>query len=353
MHERDARETEDQRTVNSGSESVPPHDLTAEHGDARESDARESDARESAFRQALASAESRAAQPPLHPVAFGFLLVLLTFVGYQLLGGLLTYLLFGVDTASNVAGVRAVTVLSQLLFLMLPAVALIRFMGWDLRAALRLRMPRLRPLLAVVVSVIALQFVVQAWVELQQHVMREYLLPDALLPILDLFEELLEELYGTLLAMHTPLEALTVWVVIALTPAFCEEILFRGAVQYSFEKKMRLRWAFLLSGAIFSFFHLNPVTFIPLTLLGAYFSVLTWRGDSLGYAFAAHATNNTIAVVALFFFRSENLLPVDATSGAPSPGMYAASGSIALVLCAVCVWYFWTVTAPRKAESQS
>ena len=79
--------------------------------------------------------------------------------------------------------------------------------------------------------------------------------------------------------MHTPIEALTVWMVVALTPAICEEVLFRGTVQHAFEKKMRLRWAFLLTGAIFSFFHLNPVTFIPLALLGTYFSVLTWRGD--------------------------------------------------------------------------
>lgn len=290
--------------------------------------------------------------PPLHPVAFAFLLVLVTFVGYQLLGGVITYLLFGLDTASNVAGVRAVTVVSQLLFLMLPAALLLRYMGWNLREALRLRMPRLMPLLVVVVSVVALQFVVQAWVELQQHVVRRYLLPDALLPILDMFEEMIQELYGTLLAMHTPAEAITVWFVIALTPALCEEVLFRGAVQYSFEKKMRLRWSFLLSGAIFSFFHLNPVTFIPLALLGVYFSVITWRGDSLGYAVAAHATNNTIAVVAMYFFQSENLLPVEAASGAPSLGMYAASGSIALTVFAVCVWYFWTLTAPRAAEAQ-
>lgn len=308
--------------------------------------------REAVLRQAIDNWEQRISRPPLHPVAFAFLLVLVTFVGYQVFGGVITYLLFGLDTASNVVGVRAITVVSQLLFLMLPAALLLRYMGWNLREALRLRMPRLMPLLVVVVSVVALQFVVQAWVELQQHVMRQYLLPDALLPILDLFEEMIQEMYGTLLAMHSPAEAIAVWAVIALTPALCEEVLFRGAVQYSFEKKMRLRWSFLLSGAIFSFFHLNPVTFIPLALLGVYFSVLTWRGESLGYAVAAHATNNTIAVVAMYFFQSENLLPVDAASGAPSLGMYAASGSIALTVFAVCVWYFWTLTAPRTAEAQ-
>ncbi|MBR9975380.1 MAG: CPBP family intramembrane metalloprotease [Bacteroidetes bacterium] len=309
--------------------------------------------REAALQEALEVAERRDFTPPLHPVGFAFLLVLVVFVSYQVLGGVITYLLFGLETSENIAGVRVVTVISQLLFLALPAVLLLRFMGWELREALRLRLPRLLPLLVTVVSVIALQFVVQAWVELQDYALRRWLLPDFLLPLLDTFEELLEELYGQLLAMHTPAEALTVWVVVALTPAFCEEVLFRGAVQWSFEKKMRLRWAFLLSGAIFSFFHLNPVTFIPLAMLGVYFSVITWRGNSLWYAVVAHATNNTIAVVALYIFQSENLLPVDAASGEPSLGVYAASGSIALTVFAVCVWYFWILTATRPPAGEA
>ncbi len=289
--------------------------------------------------------------PLLHPVGFAFLLVLVTFVAYQMLGGIITYLLFGLETSQNIAGVRVVTVVSQLLFLMLPAVLLLRFQGWKLREALRLNLPKLLPLLVVVVSVVALQFVVQAWVELQQYVMREYLLPEFLLPVLDTFEKLLEELYGQLLAMHTPIEAITVWIVVALTPALCEEVLFRGAVQYSFEKKMRLRWSFLLSGAIFSFFHLNPVTFIPLALLGVYFSVISWRGNSLGYAVAAHATNNTIAVVALYVFKSENLLPADGAGGDPSLATYAVTGSLALLVFAACFAYFWMLTRPESVEA--
>lgn len=301
--------------------------------------------------------------PLFHPVAFAFLLVMVTFVAYQIMGGLLTYLLFGLDTGQHVAGVRVVTVVSQLLFLMLPAVLLLRLQNWKLREVLRLNMPKLLPLLVVVLSVVALQFVVQAWVEIQQFVMREYLLPDFLISVLDTFEKLLEELYGQLLAMHTPIEALSVWIVVALTPALCEEVLFRGAVQFSFEKKMRLRWAFLLSGGIFSFFHLNPVTFIPLAFLGTYFSVITWRGNSLGYAIAAHATNNTMAVVAMYFFNSETLLPTEAVNGDssvvthtassdPSLAMYALSGLIALFVFAACVAYFWKLTRPEALESE-
>ncbi|MFZ1729126.1 MAG: CPBP family intramembrane glutamic endopeptidase [Bacteroidota bacterium] len=288
--------------------------------------------------------------PLLHPVGFALLLVVATFVAYQIMGGIITYLLFGLDTGKHVVGVRVVTVVSQLLFLMLPAVLLLRFQGWKVREVLRLNMPKLQPLLVVVVSVIALQFVVQAWVEVQQFVMREYLLPDFMIPILDAFEKLLEELYGQLLAMHSPFEAIGVWIVVALTPALCEEVLFRGAVQFSFEKKMRLRWAFLFSGAIFSFFHLNPVTFIPLALLGTYFSVITWRGNSLVYAIAAHATNNTIAVVAIYFFKSENLLPAESTGGDPSLSTYALSGAVALAVFAACVVYFWKLTRPESSD---
>lgn len=283
-----------------------------------------------------------------HPVGLGLILVVITFFAYQLFGGIITFLLFGLDTTEHIAGVRAVTVISQVLFLVVPAIVYLRLLGWKPAEALRLRMPRLLPLLMVVVSMVALQFAMQSYMEFQQHLLRQYLLPDALLPLLDAFEDLLEELYGKLLAMHTPMEALAVWLVVAVTPAICEEILFRGAVQRSFEKKLRLRWAFLLSGVIFSLFHLNPITFIPLALLGVYFSVIVWRGGSLAYAVIGHGVNNSIAVIAVYFFQSEHVLPADAATGTTSLPMYATSGVVALLVFVAAFSYFWILTRSTR-----
>ncbi len=290
--------------------------------------------------------------PPLiGPVVFGFLVLAVAFFAYQILGGLISFLLFGLGAEGDIQGMRVVTVISQLLFLVLPALLLLGLQRWKVRDVLRLKMPRLLPLLSVIVAVIAMQYVVQAYVEVQQHVLRNYLLPDSLLPLLDEFEQLLEELYGKLLAMRSPTEALFVWVVVALTPGFCEEVLFRGTVQYSFERGMRVRWALLLNGVIFSLFHLNPVTFVPLTMLGVFFAVITWRSGSIGYAVVAHITNNTLAVVALYVFQSDTLLPAESAGATPSAGVLLISGGIGLLVFAASVALFWVLTADRETET--
>lgn len=300
--------------------------------------------------ETMYTAPVAANRPLLPPVLFGFVLLAVVFVAYQLLGGLITFLLFGFGSDEHVQGMRLVTMISQVAFLLLPAVFLLRLQGWDYRNVLRLRMPRLLPLLLVVVGVVSLQFVVQTYMELQQHVLRQYILPESVLPLLDKFEELIQEMYGTLLAMHSPIEALFVWLVIAVTPGICEEVLFRGSVQWSFEKGMRLRWAVLLNGAIFSMFHLNPITFIPLAMLGTYFAVITWRGGSLGYSVAGHIVNNSIAVLALYVFESDSLLPTEGASATPSVIALAVSGIVALAVFLTSLAYFWKLTAQRDAN---
>lgn len=298
----------------------------------------------------FSSLESR---PLLGPVVFGFLVLAVAFFAYQILGGLISFLLFGLSAEGDIQGMRVVTVISQLLFLVLPAVLLLRLQRWNLRDVFRLKMPRLLPLLSVIVAVIAMQYVVQAYVEVQQYVLRHYLLPDFLLPLLDEFEQLIEELYGKLLVMRSPAEALFVWVVVALTPGFCEEVLFRGTVQYSFERGMRVRWALLLNGLIFSLFHLNPVTFVPLAMLGVFFAVITWRSGSIGYAVVAHITNNTLAVVALYVFQSDTLLPAESAGATPSAGVLLISGGIGLLVFAASMSLFWVLTERRKTESMN
>ncbi|PLX28442.1 MAG: hypothetical protein C0600_09700 [Ignavibacteria bacterium] len=291
-------------------------------------------------------------QPFLGPVLFGFVVLIVAFVAYQIFGGLITYLLFGFGSDEQVQGMRAITVVSQLLFLLVPSVILLKLQPWKVKDVLRLHAPKVLPLLLVIVSVIALQFVVQSYMEAQQYVLRNYLLPDALLPLLDTFEDLIEELYGTLLAMNSFPEFIFVWVVVAVTPGICEEVLFRGTVQYSFERGMRLRWTFLLTGAIFSMFHLNPITFIPLAALGVFFAVITWRGNSLYYAVVGHVTNNTLAVVAMYAFESDSLLPAEGAEAVPSAAVLAISGVIGLLVFIASLAMFWSLTRPTDTRNE-
>lgn len=86
-------------------------------------------------------------------------------------------------------------------------------------------------------------------------------------------------------------------VVLAVTPAFCEELLFRGYVQRQLERGTGAAWGILLSGLFFGFYHLRLTQVIPLSVLGVYLAYLVWRTGSLWPAILVHFLNNAMAVL--------------------------------------------------------
>jgi membrane protease YdiL (CAAX protease family) len=84
---------------------------------------------------------------------------------------------------------------------------------------------------------------------------------------------------------------------LALTPAICEEILFRGYIQRQAERSLGAWGGILFSGIIFGFYHLRLTQAIPLSLLGIYMAWLTWQTRSLWPAILVHFINNTFAAV--------------------------------------------------------
>jgi membrane protease YdiL (CAAX protease family) len=89
---------------------------------------------------------------------------------------------------------------------------------------------------------------------------------------------------------------------IALAPAICEELLFRGYIQRQFERSVGIDWSIALSGILFGVYHLQPTKVLPLALLGCYFAFLTWRSGSLLPAMVAHFCQNALAIVATHVF---------------------------------------------------
>lgn len=85
--------------------------------------------------------------------------------------------------------------------------------------------------------------------------------------------------------------------VIALLPAIAEELLFRGAVQRSFNRMFNNpHVAIWLAAFIFSAIHVQFFGFFPRMLLGAAFGyIYLWTG-SIWYAMFAHFLNNAAAV---------------------------------------------------------
>ena len=84
---------------------------------------------------------------------------------------------------------------------------------------------------------------------------------------------------------------------IALVPAFCEELLFRGYVLRAFEKSWGPVLAIFISGLIFGFFHIQLGNVLPLTALGVILALMTWLSGTIWPAILAHFINNGAAVL--------------------------------------------------------
>ncbi|OLD78230.1 MAG: hypothetical protein AUI33_03720 [Ignavibacteria bacterium 13_1_40CM_2_61_4] len=277
----------------------------------------------------------------ISPLLFGFLSLVVVFVTYQIIGGVLTYLFFGLKpVAGQATAYRMATALGELLLILVPTLILVRYAALSPRSFLRLRIPDFRTLILPLVGVFALQEMLQVYLVFQERIP----LPEPLQKISQEFKQLFEEAYKLLASSSSVPELLWVILVIALIPALAEEFLFRGLVQRCFEKGLGPAWAIVLTGIIFGLYHLNPFSFVPLAVIGMYLGFLAYRSNSLWTSVAAHFYNNAIACVATFFHMDEDSLVV----GNPeklSPGFLLAVFWFFGVVFLIATYYFLRITA--------
>lgn len=108
-------------------------------------------------------------------------------------------------------------------------------------------------------------------------------------------KEVLEQLRKTLLpddGRGLPLNLLLV----ALTPAVCEEALFRGPILRGLRSRLPTAAAALITGLLFGLFHLDAWRLLPTTLLGVLLSLVALWGGSIVPAMLAHLANNGILI---------------------------------------------------------
>ena len=109
-----------------------------------------------------------------------------------------------------------------------------------------------------------------------------------------------------------------------LVPAFCEEIMFRGAFLGSLR-----RWnaipACVTSGVVFALFHGSVIRFLPVAILGTVLALIVWRTNNLWLSMAGHALHNT-AILAV--------LSMGGGGGTASPALIAAMGTVGAALLA-------------------
>lgn len=224
---------------------------------------------------ALYAAMQESPSPKLFllPVRYAFLL---------LFGLLAFYIAFSLLLQAAIPSFTLASIfLSQILCFLVP-ILLLSSLQPPLSQWSVWKRPKLLEILGTLAATFCVVWLIGWWISLQDRI---WPLPREI----QLF-------YENLAKTTTAKEMVLKGVVLSITPAFCEEILFRGVFQPSIRQKWGKTWGVLITGFAFAIAHTNPWHFHLYWLLGSFLSLLLeWRG-SLWLPILAHFLNNWITL---------------------------------------------------------
>jgi sodium transport system permease protein len=160
-------------------------------------------------------------------------------------------------------------------FFLLPVLAAALLLRLDLRETFSLRAPLVVPLIAAAVLGLT------AWMFASGILLRIAPPPESLVRALERMIRLTDE--------GAPLWV--IWLVVAVTPAICEEALFRGFILNGL-RPMGAVPAIGISALLFGIAHASIYRLLPTFFLGLVFGLVVWRTGSLLCSMVAHALNN-------------------------------------------------------------
>jgi membrane protease YdiL (CAAX protease family) len=119
---------------------------------------------------------------------------------------------------------------------------------------------------------------------------------DRLIQIIIPMPEFLEELLKVMIAQNT-----LDWVLLILgtvvIASIVEEIIFRGFLQVTLERKGDVTRAVILSSLSWALIHANPFWAVQIFVMGIIIGFLAWRTDSVIPGIIAHGLNNLASLI--------------------------------------------------------
>lgn len=208
-----------------------------------------------------------------------------------LLGIVLLLLLMGsLALARTDPSLLVILHVTQWGFFLLPAAAMIAWLRLDWRTALALRRPPAWSVVAAASLGAGLWYLAS--------LISAALSSDALpVPTPDM--EALQEALITFGA--EPGTAVLLFAGIALAPAICEEVLFRGVVLHAFAHRWSNRTAVIASATLFALYHLNPLQMPTTFAVGLVMGHLVIASRSIWPAVILHALHNGLIVSAQLY----------------------------------------------------
>ncbi len=124
-----------------------------------------------------------------------------------------------------------------------------------------------------------------------------YIMPDA-------SSEVSESLYYFFTNNMPPIAT---FLILSLPPAFCEEMLFRGAVVYGL-KGLKKWTVVIIVGVIFGIFHRNIIRVFPTAILGVAFTLVYLESENLFYPMLMHFINNAFSALSILFLSDSSAM---------------------------------------------
>jgi len=283
----------------------------------------------------------------MNPLGFVVLALAAIFFLYQVVGGGITLLLFGQSvTNDNVQWMRVATMLAQIVFLLIPTLILMRVQHGSIRSSLPGRIPKAAEFVLAAVGVFSLQQVMEGYLFFQDKIP----LPESIRPFLETVRKLIEETYTMLVQAHSPSELFFVIIVVALTPAICEELLFRGLIQKNLTLATNKKWGFVFTGIIFGLYHVNPFLIVPLVGLGILFGFFMARSETILIPMVAHFINNLVSVIGVYY--ESDIKDSPALSMFNSLSDYSATFVLSTtvgfgIIFLITMYFYWQATSGR------
>ncbi len=150
-------------------------------------------------------------------------------------------------------------------------------------------------------------------------------------------EEQLAAMTEAFLKMESPTDLIINLLVVAVTPAIAEEMLFRGALQPSLQNIFKnAHIAIILTGIIFSAIHVQFFGFFPRMIIGIYLGYLYFWSGSLWFPILGHFINNGIQVLAIYF----GALDLADAANAPEQQVPLIAAIVSLIILTILAFLF-------------
>ncbi|HPU96349.1 MAG TPA: ABC transporter permease subunit/CPBP intramembrane protease [Candidatus Hydrogenedentes bacterium] len=173
--------------------------------------------------------------------------------------------------------------LTEWILVLAPVLGVLWLVRADFRAVLGWRPARLSAYVAAVFLGIGAFLATASFGALQER----------FLPIPEAYREAFQVFFT---AGRDPVSYVWLFLVVALSPALCEEVLFRGVLLRGFAGRFPAWAAVLLVSFLFGLFHLSIFRFLPTALLGIPLAYIALRSGSVFPAMLAHALVNALAL---------------------------------------------------------